>query len=312
MKFKPIVSIIVPNYNHSKYLEQRIQTILMQTYENYEIILMDDCSTDNSADILKKFQSNLKVSKLIINEANSGTPFGLWEKGIEAANGKYIWIAESDDWSDSKFLEILVEQLEKSDAVVAHCNSYIANGINIYLNNWWNSFKINKWEHSYIEEGIKLLNLYGKYKCPIINVSSAIFKKEVLKTEFFPNQYRFCGDWWFWIQLFNIGKVAYVPYPMNFVRLHNESTTGSDIYSIDKLKENVLIINELSKTLKEKLVFSEQYDWVIDMWLNVIIEKNKYYSLRYHNIDLPISFKYIFYKRLFILILRKLKFKLIK
>lgn len=71
----PRVTVIVPNYNHELYLKQRIDSILCQTYQDLEIILLDDASKDGSADILLGYQGHPKVQRVLVNEVNSGSPF---------------------------------------------------------------------------------------------------------------------------------------------------------------------------------------------------------------------------------------------
>lgn len=63
---EPLVSVIVPNYNHSAYLMSRIDSILAQDFDNFELILLDDCSTDNSRDILLKYQSDNRVTHIVL------------------------------------------------------------------------------------------------------------------------------------------------------------------------------------------------------------------------------------------------------
>src|SRR5690606_24447409 len=113
----PTVSVIIPNYNHAKYLRRRIDSVLAQTFQDFEIILLDDCSTDKSRDIIETYKGNAKVSHIVYNEENSGSPFKQWEKGIGLAKGKYIWIAESDDWCERNLLESLLPPLEED----SHC-----------------------------------------------------------------------------------------------------------------------------------------------------------------------------------------------
>ena len=99
------VSVIIPNYCHARFLNQRIDSVLNQTYSDYEVIILDDCSTDNSREIIESYRNHPKISHIVYNEKNSGSTFIQWEKGFELARGEYIWIAESDDVARSTFLE---------------------------------------------------------------------------------------------------------------------------------------------------------------------------------------------------------------
>ena len=82
----PLVSIIVPNYNHEQYLKQRLESIFNRTYPNFEVILLDDFSTDSSKKILSEYSENPKVSQCVLNETNSGNTFIQWNKGIALAS----------------------------------------------------------------------------------------------------------------------------------------------------------------------------------------------------------------------------------
>lgn len=107
----PKVSIIVPNYNLASYLEQRIQSILNWTYQDFELIYLDDASTDNSNVVFGKIAHDPRINA-IINQTNNGSPFKQWNKGIRQANGEYIWNAESDDFTDLTLLKTHIEILD--------------------------------------------------------------------------------------------------------------------------------------------------------------------------------------------------------
>ena len=101
------ISVIIPNYNYEKYLPDRIKSILNQTYPLYELIFLDDASTDHSVSTFKKSLSkenktHLKIQQ-IINDKNSGSVFKQWIKGVSQRTGDYIWIAEADDLCDKTF-----------------------------------------------------------------------------------------------------------------------------------------------------------------------------------------------------------------
>lgn len=105
MKYKYSVSIIIPNYNHALFLKQRIESVLNQTFQDFEVIILDDCSTDYSRDIIELYRGHPKVKEIVYNTQNSASPFIQWGKGIDLAEGDYIWIAESDNIVDTKFLQ---------------------------------------------------------------------------------------------------------------------------------------------------------------------------------------------------------------
>src|ERR1700738_1634065 len=107
----PRVSVIVPNYNHARFLRRRMESVLRQTYRDFEVILLDDCSTDESRSILSEYAGDPRV-RLEFNEKNSGSPFKQWNKGVALASGEYGWIAESDDYADERLLERLVAVLD--------------------------------------------------------------------------------------------------------------------------------------------------------------------------------------------------------
>ena len=101
----PLVSVIIPSYNHEKFLKERIDSVLNQTFQDFELIILDDLSPDNSREIIESYRAHPKVSQIIYNEKNSGSTFFQWNKAVlSLAKGEFIWIAESDDVADPKFL----------------------------------------------------------------------------------------------------------------------------------------------------------------------------------------------------------------
>src|SRR5574344_1878499 len=134
-KDKPLVSIIIPNYNHADDVEERIRNIFNQTYTNYEIIILDDKLTDSSIEIINKFRGNSHISNIIINKENSGSPFKQWFKGISLAKGDLIWIAECDDSCELNMLEELVNTYIKYNCVFTFARSMVidSNGAKQYI-----------------------------------------------------------------------------------------------------------------------------------------------------------------------------------
>lgn len=237
------VSVIIPNYNHSKFLETRIQTVLNQTYQDFEIILLDDASNDNSLQVLNKYKSNDKVSYFEINKKNTGIPFKQWKKGINHAKGEYIWIAESDDFSDINFLKITVEILDqhKNFGFVSIAPTLVDQDGNIIENT---SFKKNS-NAQHISNHLKILTSkdyirgYFNSQNAIYNASGVLFRN---KKELFGNSYykkRQLGDTFFWAQFYlNNYDVAFLDLPLSFFRQHPHNLTK---INFEENRKNVLL-----------------------------------------------------------------------
>ena len=118
------VSVIIPNYNYQDFIIERIDSVLNQTYPIYELIILDDCSPDNSVEVIeekiKTITGDTKIT-FIKNEVNSGGVFRQWKKGFDLATGDYVWIAEADDTAESTFVEELMKGFEDPEVVLSHC-----------------------------------------------------------------------------------------------------------------------------------------------------------------------------------------------
>ncbi len=217
-----LVSVILPNYNHSKYLNERIQSILNQTYTNYEIIILDDCSTDDSRKIIDNYKSLPCVSNIIFNEINSGSPFKQWEKGFSYAKGELIWIAESDDCCEPNFLQENIDTLAKygNECVISFCRS-------VKIDTDGNRLSEEGFDNNTYFNGRKFVKRYLSRYNYIPNASSAVFRKDVLRyVDPSYMEFRGCGDWVFWIEVCKNGKVTYINKPLNYFRQHVKSTTS--------------------------------------------------------------------------------------
>ncbi len=164
------ISIILPAYNSEKYLKSCIESISNQTFDNLEIIIINDCSTDNSLKIMQKYAKKDKRIKIINNEQNLGYGKSI-NIGIKIAKGKYISIVESDDTIEKNMIEKLYrETLEKDYDIIKSNFNYIIK---------------NKKYRSKIFDGIDHKNSSNKFNTPQIlaikpSVWSAIYKKEFL------------------------------------------------------------------------------------------------------------------------------------
>lgn len=234
----PLVSVIVPNYNHARYLDQRIQSVLNQTYENFELIILDDKSSDNSEEVIEQYRENPHVSHIVFNAENSGSTFIQWNRGFELAKGDIIWIAESDDYCEPQFLECLVrEYASHPGCVVAYCSSQ-------YVDSEGQLMKTDKEGVNpvYFYTGAKFIEQKLAFGCAIWNASSAIFcKAAALSIDRQYQDYKACGDRLFWMEMAENGNIVHVNQMLNYFRQHQNKVSPKRFRDGTSLKEEYRI-----------------------------------------------------------------------
>lgn len=247
----PLVSVIIPNYNHSRYLKQRIDSVLKQTFQDFELIILDDCSTDDSRTIIDEYRHLEKVSHIIYNEKNSGSPFIQWKKGFSLAKGEYIWIAESDDFSDVSFLEKLVPLLNSNpDCKIVFSESNIIDESNeILADDWDRNNAKNKTISEF--EGHAFIKARMLFNNSIYNASMVVFRKAVLANidDRFMD-FKYCGDWYFWNKVCLQGNVIRYNDKLNYFRQHSQKVTPKAEAEGKRFIEGKYVIEDMVQSLK--------------------------------------------------------------
>jgi len=263
MNAKPIVSIIVPNYNHEPYLKQRLDSVFNQSFQDFEVILLDDCSTDASVQLLQLYANHPKVSHFIINKKNTGSPFKQWQKGIALAKGEYIWIAESDDYCEVNFLEKMVQLFaENKHAGVAYCQTMDVNEFGellLHRIDYTQEFKPNIWERNFEINGFQFVEKYLSVKNVIPNASAVVFKEELVTNSIFSKvlvEMRMCGDWFFWIQLLLKSNVVFLAKPLNYFR--NHSNVSRQHTTIEIQKRRLIEEAQIRNYMKTKNIYNSK------------------------------------------------------
>ncbi|MEM7790847.1 MAG: glycoside hydrolase family 99-like domain-containing protein, partial [Verrucomicrobiota bacterium] len=233
----PKISVIVPNYNYARHLAQRLRSIIAQTLTPYEIIFLDDASTDESVATARQVLENARMNwRIIENRENSGDVFTQWRKGVEIASGDLVWIAEADDWADPNFLQTTVESFERPEVVMSFSESKQVNeqgdetATSYY--DYVSDISETKWTQSFVGDGQSEILSGLSIKNTIPNVSAVVFRKEILqkvldeqKTEI--AQYRVAGDWYIYTQILKLGALAFSSAALNCHRRHDSSVTIS-------------------------------------------------------------------------------------
>jgi glycosyltransferase involved in cell wall biosynthesis len=296
----PLVSVIIPNYNHGAFLHQRLDSVLNQTYPCFEVIILDDCSIDSSRDIIEEYRSSDKVSQIVYNEKNSGSPFVQWQKGILLARGQYVWIAETDDFCDYRFLEICMNRFKDyKDVVLTYTDSCIVDefGSIVHKNlNWWlDDVDEKKWHADYYNNGVREIQQALSVKNTIPNASSVVFKKQFYEE---TAHFKYAGDWYFWIRVLQKGNIVFIKESLNYFRSHSQTTRH--YASIDKkrtfLKEKIKTIQYLRH---HQLLSGQQWgthksaifsDWITLFRISHIFSKD--YFIPFNRVDLLLYFLY--------------------
>ena len=249
----PKVSVIIPNYNHGVYLKQRIESVLDQTFKDFELIILDDCSTDNSMDVIHQYCNNPHITTIITNEKNSGSPFKQWQKGITLAKGEWIWIAESDDSADKQFLEKFDSALEGQQNIgLIYCDSKIVDeqgerGNFAEIKN--KKFNTDRWCRDYRNKGLDEIENFLLPAGTINNTSAVLFNKKVLiEADPFDLDLRYIGDKYAFVKVLSKSDVLYVGEGLNFYR-DPFNTKHADRY-INYFYEQFLVFNWAYKNLK--------------------------------------------------------------
>ncbi|MCE2733566.1 MAG: glycosyltransferase family 2 protein [Chryseotalea sp.] len=268
------VSAIIPNYNHATFLKQRIDSVLNQSLSVYEVIILDDCSTDKSLDVINEYINHPLVKHVIINEKNSGSPFLQWQKGIDLAKGDWIWIAESDDYADINFLLKMMNLAEQNpSAGLLYANSALVYGEIVQTKTFADlkneKLKTNRWSTSYFNQGIDEINEALLPHGTINNTSVVLFKTSILKSIHINDKpFKYIGDKYVFIKMLNKTNIAYLPDTLNFYRANPEGkpkyTTDFFQYTIEHffilswVKKNIKNLSNVSlqKAIEENCQFS--------------------------------------------------------
>jgi|GEM_PF-1082885 len=234
------VSVVVPNYNYAHHMRSRLATIFAQTYPVHEIIVLDDCSKDDSLtvmrDVAEEWQRDIRV---IVNEQNSGSVFRQWRKAAEVATGDYVWIAEADDESEPRFLERLVGAVQgAANVALAFTDSRAidTDGKLMWPNHqgYFASAGAQALANDGIYPGRDFVRRFLSERNLILNVSCAIWNRAALVAAMercgeVLLSYRMAGDWHLYVDLMTAAEcnVAYVAEPLNVHRRHASSVTHS-------------------------------------------------------------------------------------
>lgn len=224
-----LVSVVVASYNHAEYLEQRMDSLIGQTYQDIEILVIDDCSPDNSVEVLRRYESHPKV-KLIIREKNGGWVV-VSNQGVEMSSGEFVIFANCDDACDPRMIERLVEAMHSNPtAGISFCRSLMVDERDAILGDDFAmreaSFQVRCAADTLLS-GAEM-SRFLLYSCVIPNLSAALIRRECFDSVgYLSASYKVCCDWDLFFRIVARYDVAYIAEPLNRFRQHRTTIRSS-------------------------------------------------------------------------------------
>ncbi|MEO6731325.1 MAG: glycosyltransferase family A protein [Ferruginibacter sp.] len=236
----PSVSVIIPNYNHARFLPQRIESVLEQSFRNFECIILDDASTDNSKTVIEQYAAQDARIAFYPSPANSGSPFIQWNKGVKLAKNDLVWIAESDDHCTPGLLQSLVDCHLQNPAIgLAYCQSNRMNEAGNITGSWktyTDDLDNGLFAENFTMEGTEFIKRFLVYKNVIPNASAVVFRKSFFNNAGYADEsLKTNSDWLTWLKIGMQAAVSFVAHPHNMFRQHEASVIAK--YSVGSASE---------------------------------------------------------------------------
>lgn len=225
---KPFISVLINNYNYASYIEECVNSVLSQTYQNFEIIFVDDGSQDNSYDVISSFQDS-RITKIFKENGGQGSAFNA---GFEASKGELIAFLDSDDWWKSNKLEEIVDWhnfLKGEYSLLQH-------NVDVWENGKTYPFKAAMYSGNIFRHSIRS----GESKV-FVGTSGLTFRREILqKVMPVPNDFRISADAYLTRTSFTFDFVYSIPKSLGYYRKHNNAVLGNSSYDHNKFHTQVL------------------------------------------------------------------------
>lgn len=261
MNSKNLISVIVNCFNGETYLENCINSILHQTYSNYEIIFLDNNSSDNSLDIIKKF-SNPKIK---IYKTNSYLKlYDARNLAVEKSNGEFITFLDTDDWWTKDKLKKQIEFFAKNKKIdFIYSNYYI-----FYSNKNKNKIKI---AHNFLPYTNIVQENLKNYK---IGIPTTMLKRDIFNHYRFDSKYEIIGDFDFFIRVIQNYKTGVIKEPLAYYRLHDKNFSKKKSQLYIKELEHWLLLNQNSFENKGFSITAQKY-YLLKLKIKELFKKFK-------------------------------------
>jgi glycosyltransferase involved in cell wall biosynthesis len=214
MSNNPKVSVIIPSYNSAPFLDETIQSVVDQTFKDFELIIVDDCSTDDTDAVVKKYLIDSRIS-YYKNTTNMGLA-GNWNKALKYAKGDYIKLLCSDDKFHPQLLEKFVLIMDQYPTVSL---------VSSYREEFGLAKVRNEPPYTHLQKGQKIITESLKQRNWIGEPTCVMFRKKNLKFGDFNPQYIYYIDWDMWLRQLTIGDCYIIPEILSYFRVHEKQVS---------------------------------------------------------------------------------------
>lgn len=226
----PKISIVFTSYNHKEFIEEALVSLINQTFKDFELIIIDDCSTDGSQDLLKRFEDDPRV-KLFLLEKNTGSYVYSSNLGASKATADYIIFAQCDDFAEATQLEKLYKAMQNNQQVGVVFSSSTMIDQNGKVLGFDFDVRENKFKRNCNSDTIiskPLINEYFLYACVIPNLSAALLKRSLFeKLKGLSSNYLVLADWDFWLKMSLECEFYFLRESLNNFRQHDNTIRKS-------------------------------------------------------------------------------------
>lgn len=263
------ISIIVPVYNGEKYLERCLESIINQTFKNWELILIDDGSTDSTNIICDEYAEREDRIR-VIHKVNEGVSLAR-NLGLEIADGEYITFVDADDWIDSDFFEEVVKEIEQMGVPIV-ITGYLKKNNHAIINRF-NGTRKEIFDRRKIQKEFFLCNKFSWV------IYAKFYKKEVINTIRFNSNLKIGEDMLFcWKVLNNVEKVGFLPLYKYYYDMSASETMTSEfsLKWFGGIKVKKKLYNEVKNDKRLKLLAKTVYVVEMAVLAKKAIKTDKY------------------------------------
>lgn len=263
MQSSPFVSVLVTSFNYEKFLHETLTSLANQTYKNFEVIIVDDGSSDGSVDIIKEYTS--KYSNFYFYTHPNNENRGLVESmhlGLSKCKGEYVAFLESDDYWEENYLEVKADYIRKNEDVSILCNKIKTIGSPI------RDKAVERYHSVFSKETDK--NLFGYFSLENIlpTFSAVMIKKSIFESLNFDTPIKPWLDFWLWRQFAFHYNFSYTDETTTYWRIHEQSYIKRTKYGLEHrdilvsasnkllMKDNLFLFLYLDRYNLVKWIFS--------------------------------------------------------